>query len=325
MASSEYEPSEHVARFLDDQERFMAEQTAKGRRTDMKHFEQWVEQNDRVDGVTDVGPRDVESFVGDQNNEGYAGGTVNNRYYSVKKFYAFLAGERDGPIDETPFEHVNRDKLSDMLNGTRKAEATREEISYLTREQVDALAENVPEPRLRNELIVRLMFQTGVRQGELVGIRLEDIDRDDRSIRIHATKTDTIRTVFYQSDIDFLLNQWIDGGYRSSSMYAAESPYLFVSRQSEQFTDHKVNWVVKEAADEAGIQSAMYEDAGGTERNKITSHVLRHSHAVAALTRPNKKDVRTVQKHLGHADISMTQRYLDITDDDVQNEYQRGL
>ncbi|WP_273837631.1 tyrosine-type recombinase/integrase [Halococcus sp. PRR34] len=324
MATTEYEPSKHVERFLKRQEQMKAETTAKGRRSDMKHFERWVNQNDGVDDVTAVESLDIEDFVFAQSQDGYANGTINNRYYSVKKFYAFLDDKLD-IIDETPFEGVDRSDLGNMMNGTKKAEATREEISYLSREQVDELADNVPEPRLRNELMVRLMFQTGCRQGELVGIRLEDIDRDDRSIRIHATKTDTNRTVYYQPDIDFLMNQWIDGGYRSSSMYAAESPYLFCSRQSEQFTDHKVNWVVKEAADEAGIQSSMYEDAGGLKRNKITSHVLRHSHAVAALTRPNKKDVRTVQKHLGHADISMTQRYLDITDDDVRNEYERGL
>lgn len=318
MATTEYEPSRHVKRYLSRTEGLVAEQTHRSRKSALKHFEQWL-QAEGID-IMDVGALTIEDYVIDQSKDGHAPGTINKRYYDVKKLYEFLADKLD-LIDETPFEGVEKADLSRIMKGTKKVQETREEISYVTPEQVEQLAENVPEPRLRNELMLRMMFQTGVRQGELVGIRIQDIDRDDRSIRIHAEKTSTNRVVYFQPDLDFLLDQWLNGGYRDSSLYADESPYLFVSRQSDQFTDHKVNWMVKEAAENAGIQSVMYEDSAGQERKKITSHALRHGHAVEALK--SGIDVRTVQKHLGHASLDMTMKYLRLIDDDVRDAYQR--
>ncbi|PSP69869.1 hypothetical protein BRC80_10170 [Halobacteriales archaeon QH_9_66_26] len=63
----------------------------------------------------------------------------------------------------------------------------------------------------------------------------------------------------------------------------------------------------------------MYEDKGGGKRWKITSHALRHGHAVASLK--SDIDVRTVQEHMGHSDISMTMKYLRLIDDDVREAY----
>ena len=317
--TAEYEPSEHVAQFLKRVEGTKADRTHRNRKTDLKDFELWL-RAEHDGGVADVEPLDIEGYIIHLSNEGYASTTMNSRFYSLKSFYRYLADKKD-VMDETPFKAVDRSELSQLANGTKKAEATREEISYVTPEQVEQLAEHASEPRLRNELLIRLMFQTGVREGELVGIRLEDIDRDDRSIRIHATKTNTNRTVFYQSDLDFLLNQWIDGGYRDALIGADGSPYLFVSDYTSKLEKQRMNKVVKEAAEEAGIQETMYTDNAGHERKKITSHALRHGHAVESLK--SGIDVRTVQKHLGHASLDMTMRYLRLINDDVRDAYQR--
>jgi integrase/recombinase XerD len=315
--TADYEPSRHVQRFLTRVEGTKADRTHRNRKTDLKDFELWL-RDEHDGGVTDVEPLDIEDYIIHLSNEGYASTTMDSRFYSLKSLYGFLADKLD-VMDETPFEAVDRSDLSRLMNGTKKAEATREEISYVTPEQVEQLADNASEPRLRNELLIRLMFQTGVREGELVSIRLEDIDRDERSIQIRASKTDTNRTVFYQSDLDFLLNQWTDGGYRSSLIGADGSPYLFVSDYTSKLEKQRMNKVVKEAAEEAGIQETMYTDNAGHERKKITSHALRHGHAVEALK--SGIDVRTVQKHLGHASLDMTMRYLNLIDDDVREAY----
>ena len=132
---------------------------------------------------------------------------------------------------------------------------------------------------------------------------------------------DPMRTVFYQSSLDFLLEQWIDGGYRDSFPNATDSPYLFTGDRRPAINSDDVGVIVKEAATEAGVNEVMYEDAHGNERWKLTSHALRHGHAVEALK--SGIDVRTVQKHLGHSSLDMTMRYLNLIDNDVREAYRR--
>lgn len=313
----EYEPSRHVERYLTRLEGLVAEQTHRSNKSYFKHYEEWLRAEHDGD-VTSVGPLTIEDFLIALSNDGYAGGTVNKHYYALKKFYEFL-DEKVDVIEETPFKGVDREDLSRVLSGNRKADAAREDITYLTPEEVDQVAENVPAPRFRNELMIRLQFQTGVRQGELVNIKIDDIDRDERSIRIHAEKTGKNRTVYYQPSLDFLMNQWLDGGERAAFPPAHDSPYLFLSRSSEQLRDNRVNKVVKEASKEAGLNEVLYTDAKGDKRWKISSHSLRHSHAIASIR--SNIDIERVRRHMGHASLDQTQQYLRFAEQDVKEAY----
>jgi integrase/recombinase XerD len=79
--------------------------------------------------------------------------------------------------------------------------------------------------------------------------------------------------------------------------------------------------IVRPAAEEAGIQEVVYTDKNGGQRYRITAHALRHGHGVHALK--SGIDVRTVQKHLDHAKLEMTMRYLQLIDSDVKEGYRR--
>lgn len=182
------------------------------------------------------------------------------------------------------------------------------------------MKEPEPPPKLRNKLLIRLMFQTGVRTNEVPRIRLDGIEREERSIEIYSEKTGETRTVFYQPSLDFLLDEWLDGGYRRSFPTSHDSSYLFISRETGRFSDPMVNPIIRNAAEEAGIQEELYETKKDHTRKRVTAQTLRHSHAVHALK--SGIDVRTVQKHLGHASLEMTMRYLELIDDDVKDAYQ---
>jgi len=316
MATTEYEPSPHIETFLRRVKSRNAHQTYKSRKSDLKCFEQWAER----EGVNliEAEPLELEPYFFYLDEEGYASGTINSRYYSLSRFYDFIADKKD-LIEESPFENIERSEFSRLMDGTEKEAQTRDKITYVPPEEVEQIADNVSAPRLRNELIVRMMFQTGVREGELVDIRLEDLNRDERSIDVYEEKNQTYRTVYYQPSLDLLLDQWIDEGYRASHNRAPNSEYLFVSDYTPKLEKQRINKIVKWAAQDAGINEVMYEDKGGGKRWKITSHALRHGHAVASLK--SDIDVRTVQKHMGHSDISMTMKYLRLIDDDVREAY----
>ena len=115
------------------------------------------------------------------------------------------------------------------------------------------------------------------------------------------------------------MDRWVDGGYRASHNRAPNSEYLFVSDYTPRLEKQRINKIVKEAAQKAGINEVMYEDKGGGKRWKITSHALRHGHAVEAIK--SGIDIRTVQKHMGHSSLEQTMKYLRLIDDDVREQY----
>jgi integrase/recombinase XerD len=124
--------------------------------------------------------------------------------------------ETDRSVTVSPFESADA-----HLTALHR----RQLIVYITPEEKEALVENVPTPTLRNELVIRLLWQTGVQKSELVEIELENIDRDEWSIKVWSNKTREWRTVLYQTSLDFLMEQWLDGGHRDSYVPAGDSPY----------------------------------------------------------------------------------------------------
>ena len=176
MATEQYQPSTHIDKFLRRVKSRKAHQTFKNRRSDLRDFQEWAER-EGVD-LIEAEPLELEPYFFHLDEQGYAASTIDSRYYSLSQFSDYLADKKDF-IEESPFDNIDRSEFDRLMDGTEKEAQTRDKITYVPPEEVKQIAQNVSAPRLRNELIVRSMFQTGVREGELVGIRLEDLGRDD--------------------------------------------------------------------------------------------------------------------------------------------------
>jgi integrase/recombinase XerD len=192
----------------------------------------------------------------------------------------------------------------------------------LDSDEVRALIDNVPQDKpVRNELIARLLYQTGVRRSELVNIKLRDIDREDRRITIYGKKTDDVRKVWYQPSLDNLLSLWIDAD-RNGVYYAEESDYLFPSRRSEQLSAQTVTDVITEAAENAGIQEEVYENRSGQTIRRVGPHTLRKTFGVHFIN--DGGDISFLMELLGHEDIETTkENYLQYADADLRQSVQR--
>jgi integrase/recombinase XerD len=307
--------NEHMNRFLHRVKGMKSEATYETRKNALRRFSEWLDKTDYQ--ATEIGPLEIEDFLADLANEGYAPNSIDSSLSGVRLFYKFL--DRKEIIDENPADDVDQSNVRSLTNGTKKHNEA--DVVYVSENEKETMVEHAPSPQLRNRLIIRLLWQTGVRGHELTGMELENIDREERSIRVYSSKTDDWRTVYYQPSLDFLLDQWIDSGYRDAYGPATTSPYLFPSQRSEQISRQTVGKLVVQAAKNAGCQEKMYEDASGKPKWRITTHSLRHGHAVHALR--CGVDIRTLQKHLGHQNIDTTERYLRILDDDVREAYQK--
>lgn len=311
--------SQPSAEFLDRQKSLWGQNTYDGRRSDIKTLEKWIEDTGRG-GVLSLTWSDIEQFLFHLSNEGYAKSTIQTKYNNVNELYKHLS-ER-GDLENNPMETLEFSDYRNIMSGeSKKSEVTRENLPTMTAEEKDLLIQHRPAPKLRNELLFRLLWHTSARQHEIVNTRLRDVDRENRVINIRSNKTHENREVAWsRGAIDLLLDQWLDHGGRAAFGPANESDYLLLTNESEKMK-RSVGKVVRKAAENAGIQDVMYVDVRGNERVRISPHTFRHGSALQYL-KEDAMDLRTLQIHLGHKSIEVTQIYLDMLNNDVSDTIQ---
>ena len=295
------------------------------------NFLEWLAERD-IDPFNVVS-RDFKRYMNSLIAEGYAYGSLQPRMYGPRAFYRSaeelhneqqelkeagrdLRGpeipEVSDPTDPFSLGDFDVDSRSKQSKGLEASD----EHHKLTQEQVDELAENAPTPRLRNALIIRLMYQCCLRRGELVRLKVEDVNRDERTIDVPAVKGNKGRDspIPYRATLDDLLSVWIDVE-RKGVATASNSPYLFPTERSERLSEDFVSTLVRESAERAGLQETLYTDNMGREKKKIHSHTLRASGAHRLWD--NSGDIYLVSKILGHSDVDTTERYLDVDKEDI--------
>lgn len=169
----------------------------------------------------------------------------------------------------------------------------------------------------RDKIAIKLLFGTGMRVGELVTTKLEDVDTVECIIHIHASRTKTrqYRDVIVPQSMILDLERWI-GSLPEGSVW------LFPGRDpSKHISQRWIRMVIDKAARQAGIQRpyAMADD--GRSLNIISPHTLRHLHAVTALD--NGVPLNDLQQQLGHTDLKTTSIYLKADLNHRRKSYER--
>ncbi len=172
----------------------------------------------------------------------------------------------------------------------------------LTVEEVKALIEN--ELNLRNHLILKTLYQTGVRVSELCGLRWKDItprpEIDTVQLTVYGKRGKT-RHITLKPELATELEK-----FRADVI--ANSP-IFTSEKGNPLAPAHIHRIVKRAAAKAQLPSA----------DKVSPHWLRHAHATHALERG--APLRLVQATLGHASLDTTSKYLHIRPSESSGDY----
>lgn len=278
-------------------------------------FSDWLDDEDIT--PTDVEKRDLQLYLGWLKNErGYAPKTIHGYFSPVSGFYADLA--ETGEIESDPSENVSPFDYAEKV--TKTEQVSKDRRTWLEEEEIRQLVDNVPSPTIRNRLIVLFMFFTGLRRQEVSDVKVEDLDRKERRVQVRG-KGGKVHIAHWQPQLDSLLIQWLDKGYRDASPYAKESPYLFVSDSAEKVSGDRITKIVRKAAEQAGLQEVLYKDANGRNRYKITSHTLRHSYAMHWLQ--NGGSIEALSKNMAHNSITTTEIYGEILDQRAKGEYEK--
>lgn len=156
--------------------------------------------------------------------------------------------------------------------------------------------------RIRNKLIMTLLYSSGLRVSELVNFKVKDLDLDERTIHVRG-KGEKDRIVLF----DYLTKDLIIH-YQEKCRICSD--YLFVNRHGNRLTPRYIQKMVKNYANFAGI------------KKKVTPHILRHSFATHLLKKG--MDIRAIQKLMGHTNLTTTQIYTSVDMETLRTVYDRA-
>jgi integrase/recombinase XerD len=235
-------------------------------------------------------PREVElgaltEYLGTEKDRGLAPGSMKLVVVAVKIFFRFLKMRL--MIDRDPAELLPLPRLARFLP------------EILNQPQVNHLLEVSLEGRpfpLRDRAILELFYASGLRISELAGARLENLNLQERLIRVIGKGAKT-RLVPVGRIACEAIAQYVDQE-RIRLVGRKTGNEVFLSRHGKKLTTQRIWQIIKEIAATAGFEINVYP------------HLLRHSFATHLLA--NGADLRIIQEMLGHADIGTTQIYTHV-------------
>lgn len=221
--------------------------------------------------------------------------TIKRRVATLKQFFEWL--NENNAIQNNPIKNM---KITIKLPKNLPKNLSKKEVSkIISHIQQEAIRWNL---YINYVLlfIFNFLFISGIRIGELINIKMQDICVDESFILIHG-KGDQQRKVYLSCDkIKCILNKFL----MERSKNCINSNYLFIFEDGRRMTSQYIRRRLKQIAKSAGIQK------------NITPHMFRHTAATQLLE--SGVDIRFVQKLLGHACITTTQIYTQVSDTSLQ-------
>lgn len=152
-------------------------------------------------------------------------------------------------------------------------------------------------------MIIELLYATGIRVSELRNIKINDIDFNNKSIKVFG-KGSKERIVFFGDYAYDAIKLYLDNG-------ELKSEYLILNNKGKQISVRGIELIIKNVIDKACIKT------------KVSPHTFRHTFATHMLN--NGCPLKSVQELLGHASLSSTEIYTHITDDYIKSEYLKNM
>jgi integrase/recombinase XerD len=254
-------------------------------RRSLERFADWAGTLKKLSGPREVDLDALSEYLATEKARGLAPGSMKLVVVALKIFFRFLKmrlmTDRD-PADLLPLPRLTR-FLPETLNQVQ--------VSHLL--EIDLLGRPFP---LRDRAILELFYASGLRISELAGASLENLNLQERIIRVigKGSKTRLVPVGRIACDaIDRYLAQ-----ERIRLVGRKTGNEVFLSKQGKKLTTQRIWQIIKEIASKAGFEVNVYP------------HLLRHSFATHLLA--NGADLRIIQELLGHADIGTTQIYTHV-------------
>ena len=261
-------------------EKYYSPHTCSNYRRDLQRLQAYLEER-VIEDWTQVTYNDVSGFAAHRHRQGRKSRTIARELSSIRSFFQFLI--RRGALAKNPALDVSAPKSDKPLPKTCDPESL-EQLLRVTDDSDDLL--------LRDIAIFELIYSSGLRLAELVGIDLDDIDLQQQQLVVTG-KGNKTRHLPVGSKAVSAVQRWLK--IRPQYCREASQKALFLSKPGNRISPRNV---------QSRLNRLIQRQALG---QKLSPHMLRHSFATHLLE--SSSDLRAVQELLGHANIATTQIY----------------
>ncbi|MEJ2466426.1 MAG: site-specific tyrosine recombinase XerD [Candidatus Thiodiazotropha sp.] len=271
-------------------ERGLSRNTLAAYQSDLRKLADWLRSN-RGYGLLQAQRADLLSYLADLTQAGRKPRSSARLLSCLRQFYQFCL--REGWLGADPSARIDAPKIGRPLPKS------------LTETEVESLLEapELDDPEgLRDRAMLELLYATGLRVSELVGLQPEQVSLTQGVIRVTG-KGGKERLVPMGDEAQSWLERFNREG-RTSLLGARLCQHLFPTRRGHGMTRQAFWYRIKKHAQTAGISKA------------ISPHTLRHAFATHLLN--HGADLRVVQLLLGHSDLSTTQIYTHVARERLQ-------
>ena len=214
---------------------------------------------------------------------------------SLRSFYNYLVKKE-----------ILKDNYFAMIKNPKKESSL---PKYVKEDDIDKMF-SIPDTRnwigQRNILIIRMLYATGLRVSELVNVKVNDININDRTIRVLG-KGSKERIVVFGNHTKDALDEYLNRGRREIDFHNSE--YLFLNKDGNKLSDRYVRKIIDDIIVKASIEM------------HISPHMLRHTFATGMLN--NGADLVSVKELLGHESLNTTSIYTHVSYDKIREIYNK--
>lgn len=250
----------------------------------------------KSDDIEQVSALVIRSYLGFLHKQQITKTSISRKISAIRSFFKYL--EKHGVVGENPALSVVAPKLDKSIP------------TYLTVDEVFHLLDSIETKTLsgkRNRAIFELLYSTGIRVSELVGLNVEDVDFERRIVRVKG-KGAVERIIPFGEKALSAIRDYRENlqGNRSHAPDIWKGP-LFLNKNGGRLTDRSVARILNDSAIKANLSMP------------ISPHDLRHTFATHMLDAG--LDLRMVQEMLGHRSLSTTQKYTHVSIDRLMAAY----
>ena len=289
----------HIDKFMDYRKVVYetSDQTLKSNRTDLKLFREFIE-NQAYPAIDGPAVMDFQYYL--KKDRGNTGGSINRKIFTLRSYSHFLILQDVKDAHDLPFYDV-----------LKVRQGYRNRPNALTIDQVKRLFEGIDRNTclgIRDYAVYALMYQTGLRVGEVHTLDIPSIDFENQTLEVIG-KGNKRRILHLTDEMVQILIEWL--AVRNRFYKSNETDALFVSKKGNRLAIRTMEDNIKKIVRNSGIYA----------RFNISCHTLRHSFA----SHLNDKDVDilVIQSLLGHTSPRSTEPYIHPSLEKVRESMER--
>ena len=240
--------------------------------------------------LTKVTFEDIKDYLEHLNLKKEKTSSIRRKISSLKSFYKFLYKNNYMNKKDYPLTKISYPKMEKKLPKFIYYNDLLEIINESSKDK----------DGVRDRLIIEMLYATGVRVSELINIKINDIDFNNRRV-IVLGKGNKERIVYYGEYAEEVLKEYMKTHERKNHNY------LFVNSKGVKLTDRGVRYIIDNIMSKLSVKT------------HVTPHVLRHTFATDMLN--NGCDIKVVQELLGHSSLKATEIYTHVTNEHLKKVY----